>query len=104
MEPRTVKLTSVQKGILACLANCTDWTSRDQIKELIGRKKGYSKALGAPTNPPLRPESLEGRGFVERRDDRTPFVYRITRKGRDAIGREGKMVQDMQVSWHSLSA
>jgi hypothetical protein len=75
-------LTPMQLRILGFLNDQQVWMTREEIKEATGDKKGFSNAIGAPTNPPIRPESLEGRGFVERRDLTEPFAYRITPDGR----------------------
>jgi hypothetical protein len=54
------------------------------MEEHAGRK-GFSLALGAPTSGEVRPGSLEQLGFVERRDSTTPFEYRITELGKQAL-------------------
>ena len=48
-------------------------------------RKGFSLALGAPTRGQVRTGSLEGLGYVERRDMTTPFEYHITKLGEEAL-------------------
>src|SRR5262245_38389583 len=50
-----------------------------------GDKTGFSRALGAPTNLPFKPGTLELKGFVKRRSSTPPFEYRITAAGRRAL-------------------
>lgn len=85
--PMSVPLSAMQLRILEFLADKQDWATRDEIGARTGDKKGFSKALGAPTNPPIKPDSLEGRGFVERRGTTHPFQYRITPSGQLALSR-----------------
>jgi len=92
-EPRSIHpkrlqctpLSAMQVRILKFLAEKQDWATRKEIGAKTGDKKGFSGALGAPTNPPLKPDSLEGRGFVERRGTTSSFQYRITSSGRRAL-------------------
>jgi hypothetical protein len=86
-----VPLSAMQLRILRFLAEKQDWATREEISAKTGDKKGFSKALGAPTNPPIKPDSLEGRGLVERRGTTQPFQYRITPAGQRALcrGRTG---------------
>ncbi|MDN0075625.1 hypothetical protein QU481_12050 [Crenobacter sp. SG2303] len=77
-------LTSDQIKILNVLAKATDWMTRKQIGEISGRSKGYSAAMGAPTNV-IKHGSLEDLALVERKDMKRPFLYRITEAGRRAL-------------------
>lgn len=58
-----------------------EWSTRHEM-ELSTGKKGFSFALGAPTQGNLRDGSLEHLGLIERADDHEPFRYRISAKGR----------------------
>jgi hypothetical protein len=53
------------------------------MEERAGRK-GFSAALGAPTRH-ISPGTLEGFGYVERRDLSPPFEYRLTDLGARAL-------------------
>lgn len=75
-------LTQMQLRILRFLNTHDGWVTRKDMGEITGDKRGFSEALGAPTNPPIRVDSLEGRGLVERQDMTQPFHYRITQAGR----------------------
>jgi len=81
-DPPTM-LTTKQTRILSYLAQQDRWCTRQEMEPFTGAK-GFSKALGAATRE-LKPESLEARGFVERKDDNQPFHYRITPAGRAAL-------------------
>lgn len=90
-------LSKMQVRILGFLAKKQNWATREEIGEETGDKKGFSKALGAPTNPPIKPDSLEGRGFVERHGSTPPFQYRITPSGQRALpcgGNDARTVSD----------
>ncbi len=55
------------------------------MEDKTGRK-GFSAALGAPTRQ-IKPWTLEGRIYVERRGDDPPFEYRITEIGDRALSK-----------------
>jgi len=78
-------MTIMQARILKYLLNRPGWTRRDEMRDAVGRTKGYSAALGAPTSGPPAPGTLEGMDFVERRDEQRPFAYRIMELGRKAL-------------------
>jgi hypothetical protein len=77
------ELSRKQLRILKCLQIACAWTTRLEMEERAGRK-GFSAALGAPTRQ-IKPGSLEQLGYVERRDMSTPFEYRLTDFGAQAL-------------------
>src|SRR5207249_2897651 len=79
------QMTPMQLRILRCLAQQQDWVTREEIGAESGDTKGFSRALGAPTNLSIEPGTLEHLGFVERRDGTPPFVYKITPSGKQAL-------------------
>src|SRR5882672_7239686 len=78
-------LTPMQRRILKFLAQHKGWATRDAIAAVTRDKKGFSKALGAPTNPPINRGTLEDLGFVKRYDKTPPFKYQITPSGMRAL-------------------
>ena len=81
-------LTKRQRDILDALKvlrKTQAWSTRIDIGGITGFEKGYSKALGSPTKGKVAPDSLEGRGLVDRKDMDEPFEYRITADGLDAL-------------------
>lgn len=76
-------MTPKQIHILLALSNATDWMTRQEMIPVAG-KKGYSAALGTATKKILK-GTLEHLGYVIRENDHTPFRYKITQAGRDAI-------------------
>lgn len=80
-------LTSKQIDFLKCLfRHSPKWITRKAMVAETGHPKGYSKALGAPRKRVIKPETLEGRGYVERRDENMrEFEYRITEAGKLAL-------------------
>ncbi|WP_129213108.1 hypothetical protein [Crenobacter cavernae] len=82
------RLSAKQVAILEFLHGTADWTTRQQMEEKTG-KKGFSKALGAPTMK-IKPGTLEALGLVERRDMTKPFAYRLTESGRQRFSCDNK--------------
>ena len=81
------ELSKHQRRILEVLAKRKGWTTRKDIVAVTGNPKGYSKAIGAPTRGKPKPESLEGRKMVVRKDMTMPFEYKITDVGRAELKR-----------------
>jgi hypothetical protein len=61
------------------------WLTRDDMEQAGAGRKGYSRALGAPTTGPLKDGTLEKRGFVKRMDGPPQFQYIITTDGKEAL-------------------
>ncbi len=89
-------LSPKQLRILKILHTERDWVTRIQMEEQTGRK-GFSKALGAPTGGGVRPGSLEQLGYVERRNLTKPFVYRITELGEQVLAEYEKDYGEVQL-------
>lgn len=83
------KLNDFQARILKVLANDGGWLTRNKMKVLIDRKKGYSEALGASTTGEVADDSLLGRQYVKLRDEnqRKNLEYRITLSGQQALAK-----------------
>ena len=81
----TTELSPIQLRILKFLAAHKDWATRAKMSAEIGHAKGFSKALGAPTNPPIKAGTLEDLEFVERKEKKPPYEYRITEPGKNAL-------------------
>lgn len=78
------ELTPKQCRLLKYLCEHAGWHTRDDMREKTG-SKDFSKALGAPRSGIPKSDSLEGMGFVQRRDDIARFEYRITQEGKRAF-------------------
>jgi hypothetical protein len=89
-------LSPKQLRILKVLHSERGWVTRVQMEEQAGRK-GFSKALGAPTGGGVRPGSLEQLGYVVRRDLTRPFVYRITELGERALAKNERDYGEVQL-------
>lgn len=85
-------LSKKQVRILRALSKYVDWVTRKSLAAECG-PKGFSEALGSPTTG-IRANSLEALGFVVRRDMVKPYVYKITPKGRRALGAEGQQIPE----------
>jgi len=77
-------LTTKQLRILKYLRSRREWSTRREMEETCGRK-GFSKALGAPTAGTPKAGTLESLGYVKRRDRSPPFTYKITETGKKAL-------------------
>jgi hypothetical protein len=77
-------LTPKQLRILEFLRSRREWSTRREMEEACGRK-GFSKALGAPTAGTPKVGTLEALGYAKRRDRSPPFAYKITETGKKAL-------------------
>lgn len=89
-------MTPKQHRILKILNGVGDWLTRKEMEEQAG-KKGFSKALGAPTKGKPKPGTLEYLKYVERRNQEKPFEYRITKSGEQALAEYEREHGDVQL-------
>jgi hypothetical protein len=58
------------------------WITRPKIIAIIGQRKGYARAMGAPTKGEPKPGTLEYLRYVEvKRPTSSPLEYKITKSG-----------------------
>lgn len=77
------RLSIKQARILKYLFLNGSWALRKEMEDATGRKH-FSKALGAPTKF-VRAGTLEFLKYVDRRDMKPPFEYKITDAGSQAL-------------------